>query len=63
MDPAARDRARARRAGSRGLRGTTVGFIASHGFAPEEVVAIDAGYTNVPTLRPMVEAAANCSGS
>lgn len=39
-----------------------VAFIASHGWAPDEVLAIDAGYTNVPTLRPMVEASANLLG-
>jgi hypothetical protein len=39
-----------------------VDFIASHGFSPEDVVAIDAGFTNVPTLRPMVEATANLVG-
>lgn len=39
-----------------------VAFIASHGWGPEEVLAIDAGYTNVPTLRPMVEVRANLLG-
>lgn len=37
-------------------------FIASHGWAPEDIVALDAGYTNVPTLRPMVAATANLIG-
>ena len=39
-----------------------VDFIATHGWAPEDVLAVDAGYTNVPTMRPMVEAAVNLVG-
>jgi hypothetical protein len=39
-----------------------VDFIASHGWAPEDVLALDASSTNVPTLRPMVAATANLLG-
>lgn len=35
-----------------------VEFIAKQGWEPDEMLTIDAGYTNVPTLRPMVEAGA-----
>ena len=39
-----------------------VAHIRGHGWSPEQVLAIDAGYTNVPTMRPMVEAGANLMG-
>jgi len=37
-------------------------YIAAQGWGPDEVVALDAGYTNAPSLRPMVEAGANVLG-
>jgi hypothetical protein len=39
-----------------------VDFAVSRGWASEDVLAIDAGFTNVPTLRPMVEAKVNLVG-
>jgi len=38
------------------------GFIAQHGWDPEDILAIDAGYTNAPTLKPMVATGANLLG-
>jgi hypothetical protein len=36
--------------------------IRRHGWSAEQILAVDAGYTNVPTMRPMVEAGANLLG-
>ncbi len=37
-------------------------YVTRYGWQPEEVVAVDAAYTNEPTLRPMVEAGVNVLG-
>ncbi len=37
-------------------------YVHRHGWQPEDVVALDAAYTNEPTLRPMVEAGVNVLG-
>jgi hypothetical protein len=38
------------------------GFIKRHGWQPEDVLGVDAAYTNAPTLQPMKEAGANVLG-
>lgn len=39
-----------------------VDYVRRYGWQPEEVLAVDAAYTNAPTLRPMVEAGVNVLG-
>jgi len=39
-----------------------VSYVHHYGWEPEEVLAVDAAYTNEPTLRPMVEAGVNVLG-
>jgi hypothetical protein len=39
-----------------------VHYIHHYGWEPDEVLAVDAAYTNEPTLRPMVEAGVNVLG-
>ena len=39
-----------------------VDYVRRYGWQPEEVLAVDAAYTNEPTLRPMVEAGVNVLG-
>jgi hypothetical protein len=39
-----------------------VHYVRRYGWQPDEVLAVDAAYTNEPTLRPMVEAGVNVLG-
>jgi hypothetical protein len=39
-----------------------VAYVRRYGWQPEEVLAVDAAYTNEPTLRPMVAAGVNVLG-
>lgn len=39
-----------------------VDYVRRYGWQPEDVLAVDAAYTNEPTLRPMVEAGVNVLG-
>ena len=39
-----------------------VAYVRHHGWQPEDIVAVDAAYTNEPTLHPMVEAGVNVLG-